>query len=376
MRGHSADWATEQAEQEIIRLCHSGLDSHALRRVVFERLQRVMPYEAYWCATTDPSSSLFTSGVADGFVSQEIPRYISNEFFEDDYNKFGDLASRRCAVSTLQVATHGDLRRSRRYREILEPAGLGHEMRAVFRSGGMTWGAMCLHRLRRFEDFTPAHVALFAAITPHLATGLRAALLLNAVEEAPAADGPGLLLVADDYTVLSATPAAELLLDEIRDQSQSSSLPIAILAVVTKLRALEDDGRSAAHIIPQGRLFTRANRWLSIHASRLSRTAEGQIAVIIEQATPHAIAPLVLQAYSLTAREQEVAALVLKGLSTEDISARLCISTLTVQQHLKAIFAKVGVRSRRELVARIFAQSYWPAMANEYGLSPASWSPA
>jgi DNA-binding CsgD family transcriptional regulator len=83
-----------------------------------------------------------------------------------------------------------------------------------------------------------------------------------------------------------------------------------------------------------------------------------------------------LQTYGLTPREQEVTALVFKGLSTEDISAQLCISTLTVQQHLKAIFDKVGVRSRRDLVAQIFARSYWPAVAEDQGIAPEQWSPA
>ena len=46
-----ASWTTERAEQEIIRLCHSGLDSRSLRLAVFEKLQQVMPYEAFWCAT-------------------------------------------------------------------------------------------------------------------------------------------------------------------------------------------------------------------------------------------------------------------------------------------------------------------------------------
>ncbi len=77
--------------------------------------------------------------------------------------------------------------------------------------------------------------------------------------------------------------------------------------------------------------------------------------------------PLVLQAYGLTERETRVAQLVLLGLSTDEIVDRLLITTLTVQQHLKAVFDKIGVHSRRELVARVFAQHYLPRMAGAAG---------
>jgi DNA-binding CsgD family transcriptional regulator len=201
-------------------------------------------------------------------------------------------------------------------------------------------------------------------------------LLLDAVEITPAIDGPGLLILADDLSVVAMTPGAELLLDEVCDWSESLALPLAVHAVVARLHALErDTPQQAASAIPYVRLRTRAGRWLALHASRLSHAAD-QIAVIIELATPNDIAPFVLHAYALTAREQEVAVLVLKGRSTEEISAQLSISALTVQQHLKAVFDKVGVRSRRELVAQIFAQGYWPAVAEDQGISTDRWSPA
>jgi DNA-binding CsgD family transcriptional regulator len=90
---------------------------------------------------------------------------------------------------------------------------------------------------------------------------------------------------------------------------------------------------------------------------------QGQIAVIFEEARPAEIAPLIVDAYGLTKREGEITRLVLRGLSTAQVSEELHITPNTVRDHFKAIFDKVGVRSRRELVGQVFAQHYQPRMA-------------
>ena len=61
----------------------------------------------------------------------------------------------------------------------------------------------------------------------------------------------------------------------------------------------------------------------------------------------------ILGSLGLTGRESEIALLVLRGTSTKAIAAQLHVSAYIVKDHLKSIFDKTGVRSRRDLVAQI-----------------------
>src|SRR5262249_39982097 len=159
---------------------------------------------------------------------------------QDDFNKFGYLLQKHQPVGVLSDQTQGELRRSQRYRDVLTPLTLGDEMRATFVTNTVCWGTLCLHRERATPAYTPAEAAFLAQLTPHIAEGLRKALLLEHAPAATAPDGPGVLIVADDLTVLIMNAAAQYWLAELTEAEQEDkhTLPHIILTVVARLKTI------------------------------------------------------------------------------------------------------------------------------------------
>jgi DNA-binding CsgD family transcriptional regulator len=361
-------------QREIVQLCYAGHDARALRIAVFRRLRTLIPFDACWCTTADPATLLPTGAVMEDLPAPLIPALLANEYLVDDVNKFAHLARSRRPVNSLYAAADGKPQESVRYRDILAPMGFGNEVRAVLRVDGVSWGLMCLHRERHASGFTSADLAMLTQIMPHLAVGLRSALLRNDMAVAPREEGPGIVLLSEDLTIDALSPTAERLLVELEDWPHGDAVPQAISAVANRLvalgRANDDDNDNALELLPRVRVRAHSGQWLVLHACRLlgPRTT-AKIAVTIELARPVEVSPLILQAYNLTERETQVAQLVLQGRATDRVVQELSISALTVQEHLKAIFDKTGVHSRRELVAQVFAQHYLPRMQADAGIA-------
>lgn len=346
----------ERAKQTIISLCHSGLDSATLGVEVLARLKRVVPFEEPCWLTIDPPSMIITGAIWENFPGWAAEALVDLEPGES-FNKLLTLARSTRRVGILSEATEGKLDRSLRYGEVFGPLGFGDHVRAALVTDGSCWGSLTLQRERASRRFTPSEAAFIEQISEHLAEGMRSALLFGSSTTPEGADGPGLLVLGKDFSVISMTPIAQLWLDEMSDNKspqRENKLPHAIYAVVTRLRAIDTTAQDPAFPMPRARLRTRAGRWLVVHASRLiGPDSEEQTAVLLEAARPEELVPLIVAAYGLTEREQDMAQLVLRGLSTAEIVAQLHITSNTVQDHLKAIFDKVGVRSRRELVAQM-----------------------
>lgn len=304
----------------------------------------------------DPATLLFTDAVRDEMPGHVAPMFVEDELLLDDFNKWVELARGPIHANALELAAGGDLKASYRFRAILEPLGLGDELRASLLVGNTCWGFLCLHRAFGERSFGPEEAAMLASLAPAMAHGLRRSLLQQA---ATAGDEQfGVVLLAEDLTVNGMSGHAERWLAEISDQEWPArhELPPVLVGVAAKLRNLDSESSLSA----SARIRTASGIWLMVQATKLSGTAAGQTAVILGPAGQTELAPLIMRAYSFTARESQVARLVLSGLSTKEIAARLRISELTVQQHLKSIFDKTGVRNRRQLAAQIFGAHYEP----------------
>jgi DNA-binding CsgD family transcriptional regulator len=111
----------------------------------------------------------------------------------------------------------------------------------------------------------------------------------------------------------------------------------------------------------ESRVRGDSGRWIVLHGAPLARRdGQRQASVVLEAAQPTHLTSLLMRAYGLTSREQDVTRQVLRGRSTKSIGRELSIASGTVQAHLRNIFEKTGVRSRRELVAVAFRRHYEP----------------
>lgn len=336
----------------ISAVSRSGLDVDELRRRLLPRIRRAVPVDALWWAVADPSTLLFNRAAREEIPAETGPYFIRNEFLEDDVNKWTAVAHDAHGVRTLWDATGGSPEVSARYRDIFKPLGLGDELRAALRIDGECWGYMCLHR-EGPNGFSAAEARFVARIAPHLAGGFRLATLMAAADAVHDA-APGIVLLDEDGTLSATNPAAERWFDELGAGPRRDEVPLEVLAVAARLHG--DEGTE--HRSPRLRVRTHTGRWAVLHASWLGDPTARQVAVIVEAATAADVLPVLLSAYGVTQQERRVTGFVCQGLATAEIATRLYVTTNTVQDHLKSIFTKTGVRSRRELVALLQRQQY------------------
>jgi DNA-binding CsgD family transcriptional regulator len=357
-------YAKQRAADRIARAAGAGLDLVAFWNEVGEAIAAAIPHHLTPCwYTLDPASLLATSHYDHGLIPELPPEWLAHEYHEEDFQSLGEVARSPSGISTLHDATGGDPSRSRRWQIFMQPYGGDQELLVSLRTAaGETWGMLALYRESGQPLFDREELELLRLAAPGLAEGARRGLLIGAAADPDTPDAPGLVVLSEDWQMESLTPGVERWLEPLPGGAprDSGRLPPSLLAVAG--RALRTAERDTPGEVAVTRVLADDGRWIVLHGATLISDGTRRVAVIVEPASRARISPLLMSAYGLTEREQEITRLVLRGESTTQIAQTLYISPHTVQQHLKSVFEKTGVRSRRELVGKVFFAHYEPRL--------------
>ena len=354
MAAHAMDRGAERIADAATR----GLDAVTLWREVSEILAPLVPSMAGPCCyTLDPASLLITSHFNPAMYYELPQEMLRDEYYAEDVHDLASVARSDTGMSTIHDAAGGDPSGSPRWRANMEMGGDQELLVALRTRSGATWGCLGLYRAPDEPRFSRDELALLREVAPALAGGLRRALLIGEARDPDAPDPPGLVVLTSKLEIESITPGTGRWVDDLPGGSYGGKLPAALVSVANA--AL----RGAPEEIALARVLSDSGTWVVLHGATLTGAGgEPRVAVIVEPAHPARIAPLLMSAYGLTEREQEITQLVLRGESTKRIADALVVSPHTVQEHLKSIFEKTSVRSRRDLVGKVFFSHYEPRL--------------
>ena len=350
--------ARSRCRDQLRLLADSGLDVDSLRLEALAQMRRAIGFDLWCSPLVDPDSLIPHRPVVSDTLpfGARLPQLLVEDQAADEIVNRAKLARGPDPVCVLSAATDGDLARSRRWRDCGEPVGMGDELRAAVVDEHGCWASFELLRGSDDPPFETEDANLMRDAARILARRLRQ-VSISASDDGGVDPGQtGVLLVDENLQPQGFTQAARewLALLSAREQPEPTPLPTHVYAVVGRLLAAEagdDPGRPA-----RVRIRTSGAHWAIVEAARMEGIANA-IAVSVHSATAEDVLALVARAHGLSARERELVALVLEGLSTRDLAERMFISRYTVQDHLKSVFDKLGVHSRRELVTGMFGQS-------------------
>ena len=330
----------EVAEEELDDVLASLTESLRL-------LRRAIGYAEGMAMAMDPDVLIPTQFAATFPISPQMALLACrNEQQEDDFYQFRQLAVSPSPVATLSLDHDAECAQSSRWQQLLIPRGRRHELRAALvDSQGVCWGALALYR-RDGIRFSHSDVETVRRLLPAQASHLARSMFKSRAPGTPS--HPTSVLIDEDGSMIDAPESARFWLEEFRRSDSLDRVGMILTSLAALVRLLRQKETNRGQV--QVRMRSGGGSWTTFLAESLGGNRLGlAIPVIVMATDPAQLVSLQIAAFSLSDRESDVVHHVLDGLDTRAIAGRLCISVLTVQDHLKSIFEKTGVHSRREL---------------------------
>ena len=329
--------SAERVRRAILQHCRSAPDSRGSRIAVIEELRRAVDFDGYVWVLTDPVTCVGVDPLANVPGVTDLARTIRLKYATpvNRWTTLGGVAGLGDRAPTSQL-----------WREVQQPLGVVDVVSAVFRDAHGCWGFLDLW-LRK--PLLLDQLGLVGSVLVEVTAALRATqadTLRRLPASPPEPPGPATLLMDASLRIQGSTPGMDDRLGRLLPRPDGlPPVPAAALNAAAQLLAVEAgvDGHE-----PEARTHLGDGRWVAVRAARL-RPSDA-ISVSVEPATPNERLDLCVRAFGLTAREADIVRRVARGLDTASIARELHLAPYTIQDHLKSIFAKTGVDSRRDLV--------------------------
>ena len=337
--------STDDLLRRVESVCRAELSAKGLRERLLSLVRERIPYDGHVFALTDPVTNVATAPHADVPMLPwpRLPEIIRWRYLTE-VNRCDRLLGK--PASSLLTGTT-DPAESLVWQHVQREVGVVDTAAAAYGDRYGAWGYLELWRTS--TPFNPAELDVLTAMVPTVTTGLREVVARTFAE--PAEDllttGPAVIVLGPDLAVRSQTDdAAAALLKLLPPDEPMTPIPAAAYNIGAALIA-QEEGIPVGD--PWSRVHLGANRWVTVRASRLGE----DIAVSIEPSTPAERMDLFARACGLSARETEILALLVVGLDSREIAGQLFLSEHTVNDHVKAVLAKTGARTRQVLLARV-----------------------
>jgi DNA-binding CsgD family transcriptional regulator len=248
------------------------------------------------------------------------------------------------------------------FEEILQPLGAHHILHLCLEDGGRPLGQLSLYRGRAAKAFATDQIDLLQGIARYVVEALRS--LPQTPGAAPddefrdGAEG-ALVVCRSNGEILLASHRAHALLahasgEPINPRTLGGTVDRKGRDLLRKLAAGISPDASLPTAVPTS---TITNDWgrFSLSAYGLS---DAELGVLIRR-QEHFLVRLVsaLSALPLSVQQREVAVLLARGLTNNEIARELGIALNTSKSHIKQIYERLDAHDRRDAIARILEGS-------------------
>lgn len=301
-----------------------------------------------------------------GIDGKFMQRYVERYHAEDPF--LNVFSGGHPVITDQKIMPPSFISGSEYYNDFLLPQSIRYELFIPLMSASRSLGFVCFFRSRHDRPFSRVDQAKASLIGSHLASSLDRTILheqqrrwemfrdhlgANLTEKGVILlDGSlGTVFHNETFEKISrrvepglASPGASKLLAEIKEGCRK--LPQAPQS--------KNQGLSWSFSFEDARSKAPASVKINVRLLCPQRAASNYVATLTIDDLPGRIS-LKLDHRGISAREREVVSLVCRGLTNQQIAAKLFVSLNTVESHLKSIYRKLGAKNRSSLIYSVLA---------------------